>query len=304
MARIAVVGGAGFIGSHLVERFMHDGDPVLVLDDLSTGRLGNLGPARRLGRVGFHTVSVDDPSIVYAIERFDPQLIVHAAVPTPSDRGIRDPIETSASVVRQVAALTEASRKTGARLLIVAGATDLYGAMTHLPAAEAHRPRPIHPHGAAIYAALRYVEVRLPGRWCVLAIAETFGARQLPNQSPLARLIDDLDRGRVPVVPTDRSFALDYLHVDDVVEAIMRAARRGAGLINIGSGEAVAFDDLSTRVFACFDGGNGIREADLEYPFPAELALDPTVAATRLAWKRSVPIDEGLAATVESRRNA
>jgi len=296
--RIAVLGGAGFLGSHLVDRLTAEGRSILVVDDLSSGRLDNLADARRKGRVGFHNLSVDHQGFGAALVRFAPAVVYLLADPTFPDGGIASPVEAASSSVARVVSIAEAALACDARIVLGVSALDLYGAIARQPVQESQRPHPLHPRGASTYAALRYVEARLGRDWCGVALSVVYGPRQRPESALLPQAIVDMIHRHPPVVAQDPAAAHDWLYIDDAVDALARAASAGQGLVNVGSGIATPVADvMSLAADAAAYLGN-ISFVPSPLPVPAELRLDSRIAFDRLGWRSWTPLGEGLARTV------
>lgn len=298
--RVAVLGGAGFLGSHLVDRLVSDGRGVLVVDDLSTGRLDNLAGARRRGGVGFHSLSVDQNGFGAALVRFAPSVVYLLATPEEPDAGVADPVGTVTRHVGRVAAIAEAARTCDARLVIAVCGLDLYGAVARQPVQERQRPHPLHPRGAATYAALRYVEARLTRSWCALALGTVYGPRQRPERAVLPEVVADMLRRRTPTVAGDPSASHDWIYIDDAADALERAADTGSGLLNVGTGMATPLAEVvGYAADACSYLGKPAYISP-GAPEPAEFRLDPTHAGTVLGWQPSTTVRDGVDATVEA----
>ena len=300
--RVAVIGGAGFVGSHLVERLVADGDEVLVVDDLSSGRLDSLADARRVGRVGFHSLDVDHPEFRAVLARFRPDLVLLLVRGRPSDGGVADPVGTVTSLMTRVAGLCETCLAAEARLVVCTRVADLYGTAAE-PARETRRPRPLHPYGAAVYAALRYVEARMGDRWCAVATVPVYGPRNTDDDGPLAdRVLRSLLAGTAPTVHGGPEDAADHLYVTDVVDGLVRAGAHGHGLVNLGTGVPVRadviVDRLARAVGAGFDA-DAVRWRPQPTMTPSTCSVDPATAATRLDWQPSVSLNDGVARTLE-----
>ena len=296
--RVAVIGGAGFLGSHLVERLAAEGRAILVVDDLSTGRLENLAGARRTTRISFHSISAEHPHLGDAVERFAPDAVDLLADPPPADLGRDDPVAAVRAVAGRVAGFCTLAAACDARLVIGLSAVDLYGAVPHQPVKESQRPHPLHPYGGALYAGLRYVEAMLPQRWCGLAIGTVYGPRQYPAQAEVPAIARDMLRRRVPDVYTDAGVARDYVYVDDAVDAVARAVERGRGLVNVGTGVATPLSEVVAELGAATSYVGSVRWVAGPAPGPVTLALDPAGAASRLGWRHWTSLGAGLTATV------
>lgn len=296
--RIAVLGGAGFLGSHLVDRLVADGRNVLVVDDLSTGRLENLAAARRRGGVGFHSLSVDQSGFGAALVRFAPSVVYLLADPDAADGGAGDPVGTVTRHVARVAAIAEASRSCDARLVVAARGLDLYGAVARQPVRERQRPHPLHPRGAALYSALRYVEARLGRQWCALVTGTVYGGRQREEDAVLPAAVGDMLHRRTPTVAGDPDASHDWLYVDDAVDALARAGDTGTGLVNVGTGIATPLAEVvGLAADACSYLGK-VAYTSPAAPEPAEFRLDPTHAGSILGWQPYTTVRDGVPAAV------
>lgn len=303
LGRVLVTGGAGFLGSHLVERLGVDGVAVDVVDDLSTGSLTNLAAARAQREPGLsiHTLDVRSPGLVELAARRRPDVVVHLAHRSPSDPDDREAAELALLGTLNV---LDAARAAGARkLVLVLDAADVYGevAARDLPAKEGWRGAPTTVAQVTARALLDLAAVhreRYALEFTALALADVYGPRQRPAGGLVAAVVADPNG----VVADPRS-QLDMVFVDDAVDALARAAVRGTGLlVNVGTGQGVPARDLQRRVVA-------LRQELAVPPWtddeplpvrirPQRLTLSPVRARIHLGWEAWTPLPEGLAATV------
>jgi UDP-glucose 4-epimerase len=308
--RTLVTGGAGFIGSTLVDRLLDDGHEVDVVDDLSTGTVANLEDAQRKGgaRLSVHQLDIRSPAVVDHVARQEPEVVFHlaaqAAVPVSVTRPVYD---AEVNVVGTVHVL-EGARAAGARKVVYAasGGT-LYGDPdpSCLPLDEANGRAPMSPYGITKAVALDYLAAYrvLHGlEWRALALANIYGPRQDPHGEAgvvaiFARRL--LAGERCRLFDSGRN-TRDYTYVDDVVDAFARASTAGEGVVNIGTGVETTTADL----YGLVAGAAGRSDADPELapPRPGDLArsaLDPSRARTELGWEPRVTLDEGVERTVD-----
>ena len=308
--RTLVTGGAGFIGSTLVDRLVDDGHEVAVVDDLSTGTLANLEDAQRKGgtRLSVHQLDIRSPDVVDHVARQEPEVVFHlaaqAAVPVSVARPVYD---AEVNVVGTVHVL-EGARAAGSRKVVYAasGGT-LYGDPdpSRLPLDESNGRAPMSPYGITKAVVLDYLAAYrvLHGlEWTALALANIYGPRQDPHGEAgvvaifARRLLGGeqcrlFDRGRN---------TRDYTYVDDVVDGFARAGTAGEGVVNIGTGVETTTADLYAVVAAA--AGRPEAEPELAPPRPGDLArsaLDPGRARNELGWQPRVTLDEGVARTVD-----
>jgi UDP-glucose 4-epimerase len=303
--RILVTGGAGFIGSTLVDRLLAEDHDIDVVDDLTTGSLANLAGARaeRTGRLRFHQVDVGADHAVDLVARRRPEIVVHLAGRPGVRRSVAAPVEDAVTTVVGTVNVLEAARRAGARKVVVAssGGT-LYGEVRprHLPAAESQRLAPRSPHGAAARSVLEYLRIYRQLHdleFTALALANVYGPRQSPaGGAVVATFASQLLAGEPCTIFGDGEQTRDFVYVDDCVDAFARALDRGDGLlINVGTGVETSVMDLYTALAAATGATTPARGAAAH---PGELqrsAVDPGRAAIQLGWRPFTPLDEGLA---------
>ena len=307
-----VTGGAGFIGSTLVDRLLAEGHEVDVLDDLSSGTLANLAEARadrdRANKLTFHQIDIRDPEIAGLIERRAPEVVFHLAAQADVRVSVARPaFDAEINVVGTINVL-EGARKAGARKVVFAssGGT-IYGEVAgrDLPATESLPQIPGSPYGVAKRVAFDYLNVyrQLHGiEFTALALANVFGPRQDPHGEAgvVAIFAGRLLAGEPCTVFGDGEQTRDFVFVDDVVDAFVRAAGRGDGLlINIGTGVETSVNHLYMTMAA----GAGVEAPALSAAARAgELqrsSLDPGRAAVQLSWRPWTSLEEGTARVLD-----
>jgi len=307
--RSLVTGGAGFIGSNLVDALLGRGDEVTVIDDLSTGRRANLEPALGGGAELVRADIRDAEAMRGITERVAPEAVFHLGAQIDVRRSAADPAFDARVNVEGTINMLEAARAAGARRFVnssTGGA--IYGEGRTIPAPEDHLVAPEAPYGQSKFAAEGYCELfrRLHG---VQAISLRYGNVYGPRQDPLGeagvvaifcgRL---LERQRLTVFG-DGLQTRDYVHVDDVVRANLAAAEsEAAGALNIGTGVQTSVLDLVAAL-------GRVTGADLEAEHAPErpgevrhIALDASRARVELGWEAAVAVDEGLERTLASLR--
>jgi UDP-glucose 4-epimerase len=314
--RALVTGGAGFIGSALVDRLLAEGCDVDVVDDLSTGSLGNLAAARahRMHRVSFHRLDVGAPQLREFVMRRRPEVVFHLAAQLDVRVSVARPLFDAQVNILGSLNLCEAALAAGTRKVVFAGSGGtLYGVPESLPVREGHAQRPLSPYGVSKKAVgdyLHYYREVHGLEFTALALANVYGPRQDPHGEAgvVAIFAGKLFDAEQPTVYGDGTQTRDYLFVDDAVDAFVRAAERGGGLLmNIGTGVETSVLDL----YALMAGLVGSRVPPRHAPErPGELArsaLDPGRAAIHLGWKPWTPLPEGLGLTLDwfrEQRNA
>ncbi len=309
--RALVTGGAGFIGSHLVEALVERGDQVLVYDDLSTGRRENLGAALASGADLVQAGITDSDAVADAFARFEPQLVFHLAAQIDVRRSVADPIFDLGVNVGGTISLLDAAQRHGVDRFVLAstgGAIYGEGAGRELPFDEDAACRPDAPYGQSKLAAEGYLGLyrRLYGLETVaLRLGNVFGPRQDPfgEAGVVAIFAGSLLEGRRPSVFGDGEQTRDYVYAGDVATAFLAAsAAGGEGPYNIGTGIETSVLELGRRIAAACGA-----EFDPEIAAPRlgeirRAAIDPGRAERELGWRAERGLESGLELTVDSMR--
>ena len=302
--RALVTGGAGFIGSMLVDRLLAEGHAVDVIDDLSTGSLGNLSEARADPSVDFtfHRLDVRSDAVVDVVARRRPEVVFHLAAQADVRVSVERPTFDAEVNILGTINILEGARRAGARKVVFAasGGT-LYGEVDadDLPVRESHAQQPTSPYGVSKKAAVDYLVAyrELHGlEFTALALANVYGPRQDPHGEAgvVAIFAGRLLGGERCTVYGEGTQTRDFVYVDDVVDAFARAADRGGGLtLNIGTGTETSVNQL----YATMASLMGIADAPAYSPArPGEVqrsALDPARAAIHLGWKPWTSLRDG-----------
>jgi UDP-glucose 4-epimerase len=302
-----VTGGAGFIGAGLVERLLTEGEEVDVIDDLSTGSLANLGPARAAadGRLSFHRLDVRHPGLAELVAQRQPEMIFHLAAQADVRVSVENPALDAEINILGSLHLCQAALSAGTRKVIFAGSGGtLYGVPEALPVPEAHSQRPVSPYGVAKKAVGDYLHYyrEIQGLdYTVLALANVYGPRQDPHGEAgvVAIFAGKLLAGEVPTIFGDGNQTRDFVFVEDVVDAFARARHGGSGLLaNVGTGVETSVNELFATMarLTAFD-----EPPTYALARPGELArsaLDPALVGEALGWKPLRTLEEGLDRTL------
>ncbi len=294
--RLMVVGGAGFVGSHLTERLVLESREVEVVDDLSTGSLANLAGARNAsGRLKFQNIAVGSGEFAELVSLRRPEILVNLAVFTPS----ASHLEGSFASLRAVTATLEAARLSGvSKVVTVVPASLLYGEVSarDTPIKEGHLSDPRTSGEVLVRAATDLHTVyrdRHGVEFTVLAVANVYGPRQRPDDGVVAAFADALAAGRAPIVHGTGKQSRDFVHVDDVVDALVRSFDRAGGLVvNVGTGVSTSINELWETMGGA--ASPAPRTASARPNDLARLALSPTRARIQLGWSPFTPLRDGL----------
>ncbi|MGH9073917.1 MAG: NAD-dependent epimerase/dehydratase family protein, partial [Acidimicrobiales bacterium] len=312
--RALVTGGAGFIGSTLVDRLLAEGRAVDVVDDLSSGSLSNLAEARSSGsgKLSFYQLDIRSPDLAELMARRRPEVVYHLAAQADVRVSVARPVfDADVNVLGTVNVLEGARAAGGARVVFAASGGTLYGDPDPalLPLDESTPQHPLSPYGVSKKAAIDYLATygELHGlESCALALANVYGPRQDPHGEAgvVAIFAGRLLAGQPCTIYGDGSQTRDFVYVDDVVDAFARAGQGGGEslVVNIGTGVETSVRDLHDVMARA--AGAELAPA-LAPPRPGEQqrsCLDPGRAFASLGWKPWTGLEEGTAAVLESVR--
>jgi UDP-glucose 4-epimerase len=307
MTRKALVtGGAGFVGSHLVELLVDRGWDLLVVDDLSSGALENLAGARARGKVGVHVTGVGAPELGELAERFGPEVVFHLAAQVKVPASVADPVRDAETNVLGTLNVLEAARRCGARKVVFASSGGaVYGPRTRLPAVERAKRVPPTPYGISkkiVEDYFRWYADNHSVGYVLLAPSNIYGPRQDAGAEGgvVAVFAEQMLAGRRPTIYGDGSQTRDFVYVADVVDAFLRAADAGDRVfLNVASGVETSITGLYDEIASIT--GYPVRP-DFAAPRSGDVprsVLDPSRAARVLGWEPWTPLREGLSATVD-----
>lgn len=306
--RACVTGGAGFIGSHLVDRLLAEGHEVAVLDDLSTGRVENLSCAR--SHIRFVQADVRDPAAAREAVR-GAEVVFHQAALASVALSLERPREAVDVNVGGTLSLLQAAHEAGARRVVFASSSSVYGDAPRVPEAEDLPLRPRSPYAASkaagegllsAYHATHGLEA------VVLRYFNVYGPRQpagTPYAAAVPRFVQACLAGAAPCVEGDGLQTRDFTFVDDVVEAACRAATAPAatrGPINVGGGRRTSIVELAALVGAACGSELPPRHVAARPGDVRDSQADIQRAAAWLGWAPSVPLAEGIRRTVAAAR--
>ena len=304
-----VTGGAGFIGSNLVDALLARGDAVTVVDDLSTGRRENLDGARA-GGARLVEIDVRDRAALEGLAtEVAPEVVFHLAAQIDVRKSVADPAFDASINVGGTANVLEAARVAGTRRLVfvsTGGAIYGEGDGQRLPLPESSPIAPMSPYGQSKHAAEGYLALfeRLYGLSGVsLRLGNVYGPRQDPlgEAGVIAIFCGRLQEGARPTIFGDGTQTRDYIYVGDVVAAALAAAESEAtGPINVGTGIETDVLELAARLGELGDGDFEPQFAPPREGEVQRISIDPARAAAELGWKAEMGLAEGLRITLDS----
>ncbi|HUY67611.1 MAG TPA: NAD-dependent epimerase/dehydratase family protein [Acidimicrobiales bacterium] len=304
-----VTGGAGFIGSTLVDRLLAEGHTVDVLDDLSTGSLANLADARAAAghQLTVHQMDVRSAEVVDLMARRRPEVVFHLAAQADVRVSVADPVfDAEVNVLGTLRVLEGARAAHAGRVVFAASGGTLYGEpeVSELPLKESLPQRPLSPYGVSKKAAIDYLVAYRELHsleFSALALANVYGPRQDPHGEAgvVAIFAERLVTGEPITIFGDGEQTRDFVYVDDVVDAFVRGATKGGGLLcNIGTGRETSVNELFGEMAS--QAGSGAVPA-FKPLRPGELrrsALDASRARIQLGWESWTGLGSGTAAVL------
>lgn len=301
MSKILVTGGAGFIGSHIVDRYIEDGHEVIVIDNLSTGKKENINPKAR-----FYHIDIRERGIEEIFRNERPEIINHHAAQMDVRKSTENPFFDADVNILGTINLLEKTIKYGVKKFIFASSGGaIYGEQNRFPAGEDHQTFPLSPYGVSKLAGEKYIyyySANFGLEYVCLRYSNVYGPRQNPEGEAgvVAIFIGRLLSGQQPIVNGDGEQTRDYIYVEDVVNANMMATMKNIrGKFNIGTG-------IETSVNAILDELIGITRSNLKGvhgpPKKGEQRrsiLECSKAKELLGWEPGVTLTEGIRRTVD-----
>jgi UDP-glucose 4-epimerase len=302
-----VTGAAGFIGSTLVDRLLADGHTVVGVDDLSSGRSENIVAAERHDGFEFAKADIVSADLIGLLADTRPEVIFHLAAQISVRHSVDDPQFDAAVNVVGTVRLAEAARRAGVRKIVhTSSGGSIYGTPPSYPTSEEVPVDPTSPYAASKVASEVYLNTfrNLYGLECShVAPANVYGPRQDPHGEAgvVAIFSQALLAGRPTKIFGDGTDTRDYVFVDDVVDAFVRASGEAGGgqRFNVGTGSETSVRQLHTAI------ASAVGAPDEPEFHPARLGdlkrscLDISRAESVLGWKPKVELPEGVARTVE-----
>ncbi len=298
--KILVTGGAGFIGSHLVDAFIDQGHEVSIIDNLITGRRENINP-----QATFHELDICDEGVadIFAQNRFD--VLVHQAAQMDVRRSVEDPRYDADVNIMGTLNLLQAAAATGVkRILFASTGGAIYGEQIEFPAGEEHPAWPESPYGITKLSCERYIHFFAKNNdmsYMLLRYANVYGPRQNPHGEAgvVAIFSKMLLAGQHPVINGDGLQTRDFVYVGDVVRAnVLALEHEGSDYVNIGTGIETNVNDI----FRILNEATGAHAEEKHGPAkPGEQmrsVLSYDKAKRVLGWQPEVDLKQGLEETV------
>lgn len=297
--KILVTGGAGFVGSHIVDAYVAAGHEVVVVDNLSTGRRENVHPQARLVEM-----DVRAPELIDLFQAEQPQVVNHHAANPSVSLSVREPLFDAGQNIMATLNVLEAARRTGVdHVIYISSGGAMYGNPEYLPADEQHPSNPVSPYALSKHTGERYA--RLYGlehgqRWTSLRYANIYGPRQDPlgEAGVVAIFIHNLLDGKRPEIHWDGEQTRDFIYVGDCARANVLALEAGESrAYNVGTGVGTSINELFSTLLEVAGREVEPRRGPRRPGDARDSYLDCTRIERNLGWRAEVSLREGLAET-------
>ena len=304
--KVLVTGGAGFIGSHVVDAMLSEGYEVVIVDNLESGEKENVDP-------GVRVVEIDlrDPALSRVFQEHEPRYVCHLAAQASITKSIRGPlVDADANIIGSLNVLEECRKNGVEKVLFSSSGGAMYGEPMALPCGEDHPVRPLSPYGAAKAAVELYLPIyrSLYGlKYSALRYANVYGPRQNPTGEAgvVAIFAGRMLNGEQVFINGSGEQERDFIYVEDIARANVIALSAGNDeAFNLGSGEGTSVNEIFSRLSVV--AGYRLKpehraEVDGEV---FKIILNTDRARNVLGWEPRVSLEEGLNRTVESLRES
>lgn len=299
--KVLVTGGAGFIGSHLVDRLVQEGHEVVVVDNLSTGKRKNVNRAATFYKCDIQTTRLER---IFRNER--PSVVMHLAAQMNVRRSVDDPMfDANVNILGTLNVAEQAVRHGARKIVFASSGGAIYGEQDIFPAPETHPTRPLSPYGISKLSGEHYLAYyqRVCGIQTVcLRFANVYGPRQDPEGEAgvVAIFIQKMLNGEQPVINGNGRQTRDFVYVEDVVEANLSVMGQGVeGVFNVGTSIETPINEVFGHIKEharadCKDVHGPSKKGE-----QLRSAVDPTKLKQQLGWEPKMTLAEGLGRTVD-----
>ncbi|MBU0625756.1 GDP-mannose 4,6-dehydratase [Patescibacteria group bacterium] len=297
---IVVTGGAGFIGSHVVDLLIANKWNVHVIDDLSTGQRAFINP-----KAALHKCDIRSTTTRKIIVKLRPKCVIHLAAQIDLRRSVREPsYDADINLVGGLKVL-EACREAGVKHVVFASSAAVYSGIKQLPVKETALSKPASPYGIAKMTFEHYLRVEedIAGiKSACLRFANVYGPRQTVHGEAgvVAIFLTRLLAGQPCLINGDGRQTRDYIYVGDVARMVVAAAKRGlAGVYNVGTGVQTDVNHIYSGLAAAAGVKTAARHVPAKPGEDRKIALDPTKARRAIGWRAEIKLNDGLRLTKE-----
>lgn len=300
-----VTGGAGFIGSHIVDALINEGYEVVIVDDLSTGSSQNINPRAR-----FHNINICSHQLANVFEVERPQVVCHQAAQTVISRSVADPVfDASVNILGSVNLISNCLHYGAKKFIYASSGGAVYGEPKYLPADEKHPVEPLSQYGASKHTVEHYLHLywlQHGLEYVSLRYSNIYGPRQNPSGEAgvIAIFAGQMLRGERPTIFGKGDKTRDYTYVSDIARANLLAVTAGkTGVYNLGTGIETSDQQIFDMVCRSLGYKGDPEYAPVRKGEIYRICLDYSKAKIELGWQPLVPAKDGIAHTVSSLRD-
>jgi len=296
---ILVTGGAGFIGSHVVDAYINDNHNVVIVDDMSRGRKEFINP-----RATFHQISISDPQLANIIQKESIKVISHHAAQISVSDSVKNPVKDAESNIIGTLQLLQNAVEYGVDKVIFASTGGaIYGEQDYFPAREDHPQKPTSPYGLSklsVEGYLKFYKEQYGLKSIIFRYGNVFGPRQNPNGEAgvVAIFNNRLLKGQAPIINGDGEQTRDYIFVRDVVNANLLALKlNGSDTFNVGTGQETSVNELTHLILEVAESNIDVQTSKKNNFEQRRSCLDYKKLKESLNWSPKVSLKEGLSET-------
>jgi len=301
MFKVLVTGGAGFIGSHLVDKLIEIGHQVVVIDDLSTGKKENLNPKAK-----FYELDICDSKVSQIFQEEKPEIVFHLAAQIDVRKSVEDPIQNAkVNILGTLNILENCPKISVKKFIFTSSGGAVYGDTDTIPTPETHPENPELPYGTTKLAVEKYLyfyQKTFGLNHTVLRLANVYGPRQSSQGEGgvIAIFCDKMLKDNQPVINGDGKQSRDFIHINDVVEAALLATEKEkSGIYNIGTGEEISINEIFRKIKELTNSGCQEIHGMTKPGEQKRSCLDFSKAKKELNWQPKYSLEQGLKKTIE-----
>jgi len=296
---ILVTGGAGFIGSHIVDAYIENQHNVVVIDDMSKGRKEFINP-----KATFHQISISDPRLANIIQKERIEVINHHAAQISVSDSVKNPIKDAESNIIGTLQLLQSAVKCGVDKIIFASTGGaIYGEQDYFPARENHPQKPTSPYGLSklcVEGYLRFYKEQYGLKSIIFRYGNVFGPRQNPNGEAgvVAIFYNRLLNAQAPIINGDGEQTRDYIFVRDITHANLLALNlEGSDTFNVGTGQETSVNELTHLILEVAESDIEVQTSKKNNFEQRRSCIDYKKIQDSLNWSPKVSLKEGLSET-------
>jgi len=298
--KILVTGGAGFIGSHVVDAFIQAGHQVVVVDNLSTGHRENLHP-----KAVFYRLDMRSPDLAEVFEKERPEVVDHHAAQADVRRSVAEPLfDAEVNVIGSLNLLENAVKYGVKKFIYISSGGAIYGEPEYLPCDEGHPIKPLSPYGVTKHTVEHYLYLYRRNfglRYLVFRYANVYGPRQDPmgEAGVVAIFGGHMLRGEDVVINGSGEQERDFVYVGDCARANVIGLERGEGAYNLGTGIGTTINEIFNRIKAITGYSREAVYGPVKLGDVFRIYSDASKARRELGWQPTMGLEEGLRRTVD-----